>query len=157
MQAYSIYILNTKCMIFFENSISEKDIVKKKVVIFVNWVFHRKNWVIDMGKWQAIICWKGTPFVQTIPSTVFRIGIFFFLQISRTYLYVRVVHITLTSFDFCLICKKNPAVVFHIFFVFHVNCTNIRDVYITLIFDNLCKNIPAVELSLFFFFAKYCM
>lgn len=60
-------------------------------------------------------------------------------------------HITLTSFDFCLICKKNPAVVFHIFFVFHVNCTNIRDVYITLIFDNLCKDIPAVELSLFFF------
>lgn len=44
MQAYSIYILNTKCMIFFlKIPVSEKEIVKKKVVIFVNWVFHRKN------------------------------------------------------------------------------------------------------------------
>lgn len=32
MQAYSIYILNTKCMIFFlKIPVSEKEIVKKKL------------------------------------------------------------------------------------------------------------------------------
>lgn len=122
-----------KMYVFIENFSFRKRNCFKKVFIFVNWVFHRKNRVIDTGKWQVIRCWKGIHFVQTIPSTVFMMGRFF-LQISWTYLYVRVVHITLTSFDFCLICKKNPAVVFRIFFLFCMSIVQILEMCILLWF-----------------------